>query len=76
MTKRSVVHHRFIQQGEFLVRTDRTVLAKDVLIAINHARNAMVRHRITASYVHPDNPCSTAVVSPRTRMEFVKDLMD
>ena len=76
MTKRSVVHHRFIQQGEFLVRTDRTVLAKDVLIAINHARNAMVRHRITASFVNPEMSCSITVVSPRTLMEFVKGLME
>ena len=50
--------------------------AKNVLLVQHHAALAMVRHRTIALYVPLDNPCSTAVVLPRTLMEFVKDLME
>ena len=49
---------------------------KHVRLVQHHVALAMVRHRTTALYVPPDNPCLMAVVSPRTLMEFVKDLME
>ena len=76
MTNRSVGKSRLRQMGELYVRTDRSVLAKDVMIVRNHARLAMVRHRATASCVHPGQACSMAIVSPLTLMEFVKGLAE
>ena len=76
MTKRSAFHYRPWHRGELPVQTDRSVLANNVLLVRRHAAPAMVHHRTTVSYVPPDNPCSMAVVSPRTLTVFVKDLME
>lgn len=54
MTKRSVFQNCL--NSELLVGTDRTVLAKAVKIVPRHAGRAMVRHRITVSFVQLESP--------------------
>ena len=57
------MHYRLRQQRELSVRTDRTVLANNVLFVRRHARRVMVQHRRNVLHVAPDYPSSKADVS-------------
>lgn len=76
MTKRYAIHCHLRHHQELHVRTARTVLAKNVLLVRHHARLAMVHHRTIVSYVPLNYPYFKALVSPRTLMESVQELME
>ena len=75
MTKRYAIHYRLWHQTELNVRTDRTVLAMNVLLVPHYARPAMVHHRTTVPYVPPDIPCLKAVVPLWALMEYVQEVV-